>query len=329
MLEIDSSANWTACRVIRTIPQRMLVHRLIFGTLIAAGIIALVACDAMLASRGETAGGASAWWANGALSTLVVVTFALLAAFELMQMARHAGYRPLRAETYVFVTGLVAGPFIGANAPHSSMLHDPAAGTFWMAAMVVVAFIAQAVRRGTERALVNLSTSMFIVMYIALAGFLVKLRMQIGGMDGAVLLLFSVFLVKINDVGAFFAGRAFGRTKLIPWVSPKKTWEGMIGGVGVTILVAILGGMLINANAWAPRYEAACASIGLMALLGLMMAVFSVAGDLCESLLKRDLAAKDSSNLIPGLGGALDVLDSPLVAAPAAWFFWTRLAGGA
>ena len=139
------------------------------------------------------------------------------------------------------------------------------------------------------------------------------------------ILLFSVFLVKINDVGAFFTGQAFGKHKLIPWLSPKKTWEGFVGGVLVTIVGAVGVGSWLHRAGVTTLGDGPFAYPWALVWLGVLMAILSVAGDLVASMLKRDAAVKDSAQAIPGMGGVLDIFDSPLLAAPAAWFFWTRL----
>jgi phosphatidate cytidylyltransferase len=127
----------------------------------------------------------------------------------------------------------------------------------------------------------------------------------------------------MTDTGAYFTGRWLGRHKLIPWLSPNKTWEGLAGGIVVALLCAVGVGYWLHAAQLAPRPPAG-PLIGWLALFGLLMAGLSVAGDLSASLLKRDAAVKDSGTALPGLGGILDVLDSPLLAAPVAWLFWTR-----
>lgn len=310
----------------------MLQQRLIFGSLLAVAVILGLIADAWLARQpvpewplGSV--NVAAFVYNGMFVMLIVLSFTVLAAYEMTELARHAGYRPLRFETVFFASGLVLGPWISHNLPAEFRAHNQSWGMFWLALLVGFGFLAQAVRRGTERVMINLSTSLFIVFYCGgLAGYMTKLRMELGGVEGTVLLLFSMFLVKMNDVGAFFTGLMFGRTKLIPWLSPKKTWEGMFGGVAVTVGLAIWLGHRIGASGIAPRYEHVLASYGYLIGLGLVMAFFSIAGDLCESLIKRDIDVKDSSHLIPGLGGVLDVLDSPLLGAPAAWFFWTMVA---
>ncbi len=128
--------------------------------------------------------------------------------------------------------------------------------------------------------------------------------------DGALRLLFALVLVWAADVGAYFAGKGFGRRKLAPNVSPGKTWEGAMGGLVLALLIALAAGTwlfrLPNATAW-------------MAFLLLCVAVvlLSIVGDLGESLLKRQVGVKDSGTLLPGHGGVLDRVDSLLAALPA------------
>ena len=150
-------------------------------------------------------------------------------------------------------------------------------------------------------------------------------RVEGGGGTGGAVLLFSVFLVKMTDTGAFFTGRALGRTKMVPWLSPKKTWEGFAGGMATTVLCALLIGYWLHAAGIVRIQERHMAYPWALVVLGVLLGLFSAAGDLCASLLKRDAAVKDSGQALPGLGGVLDVLDSPLLAAPVAWLFWTRM----
>lgn len=118
------------------------------------------------------------------------------------------------------------------------------------------------------------------------------------------LVLFIVLLVVAADVGAYFAGRRFGRHKLAPQVSPGKTWEGVCGGLGAAAIMAWIGVAWFNVGATA--FVALCA----------VVFVASVVGDLTESLFKRHAGLKDSGNLLPGHGGVLDRVDSVTAAAP-------------
>lgn len=123
---------------------------------------------------------------------------------------------------------------------------------------------------------------------------------------GAELVLLLVLLVWGADTGAYFAGRRFGRRKLAPLVSPGKTWEGVAGGLLLSFLIAILGWRMI-----APGVEA-----GPFLVVALIVVLFSILGDLLESLFKRLMEVKDSGGLLPGHGGVLDRIDSLTAAAP-------------
>ncbi|MBV8658608.1 MAG: phosphatidate cytidylyltransferase [Burkholderiales bacterium] len=126
---------------------------------------------------------------------------------------------------------------------------------------------------------------------------------------GPVTLLFVLAIAWVADIAAYFAGRAFGRKKLAPSISPGKTWEGVYGAV---LAVAIYLFVLRQCNM--PLF----ASIPLVVLipLGVSLTAVSIVGDLLESLLKRQAGIKDSSNLLPGHGGVLDRIDSLLALAP-------------
>ena len=119
--------------------------------------------------------------------------------------------------------------------------------------------------------------------------------------------LYLLVLVWVADSGAFFAGRQFGRTRLAPKVSPGKTWEGVLGGLTACALFAF---------GYAHYLELQGAVLTGFVLVSLVTVLFSVAGDLLESLLKRQRGVKDSGTLIPGHGGILDRIDSLFAAAP-------------
>ncbi|HEV8333413.1 MAG TPA: phosphatidate cytidylyltransferase [Steroidobacteraceae bacterium] len=118
------------------------------------------------------------------------------------------------------------------------------------------------------------------------------------------LVLFLILLVVAADVGAYFAGRSFGRNKLAPRVSPGKTWEGVLGGFAAAAVMAAIGVWWFKVDA--PRFAALC----------IIVVVASIIGDLTESLFKRHAGLKDSGTLLPGHGGLLDRVDSITAAAP-------------
>jgi phosphatidate cytidylyltransferase len=123
-------------------------------------------------------------------------------------------------------------------------------------------------------------------------------------------LLFLVALTQLNDVAQFTWGKLFGRRKIVPLVSPKKTWEGFLGGLlTTTVIAAFLGPYLTPMPmAWS-------------ALAGFIIAASGFLGDITISAFKRDLGVKDASNLIPGHGGILDRVDSLIYAAPIFFHF--------
>jgi phosphatidate cytidylyltransferase len=123
----------------------------------------------------------------------------------------------------------------------------------------------------------------------------------------------AVLVVKCNDMGAYFTGMAIGRHRMVPWISPKKTWEGFLGGAAASMAT----------GAWLGSTLGVGAERGLA--FGAAASVLGPLGDLAESVLKRQAGAKDSGASIPGMGGAFDVLDSLLPTAPAAlWLLGAR-----
>lgn len=133
--------------------------------------------------------------------------------------------------------------------------------------------------------------------------------------QGIVYVLSLLVLIWVADIAAYFAGRAFGKAKLAPRVSPGKTWAGALGG-----MVAAAAWMLISAN-WAGSFGADVQQRWgwvVTAALGVALAALSIVGDLFESLLKRRAAVKDSSQLLPGHGGVYDRIDALLPVAPVA-----------
>jgi phosphatidate cytidylyltransferase len=138
--------------------------------------------------------------------------------------------------------------------------------------------------------------------WVALAG----LHAHSSG-GGPKLVLILLVMVWLADSGAYFAGRQWGRTKLAPVVSPGKTWEGVFGGLLASLVFAALAaGLYSGSLEWTLTFM----------LVSLMAVLFSVAGDLLESLMKRQSGIKDSGTIIPGHGGVLDRIDSMLAAAP-------------
>ena len=136
--------------------------------------------------------------------------------------------------------------------------------------------------------------------------------------DGKHLLLAMFIMIWLNDTGAFCVGSLIGKHKLIPRVSPKKSWEGFIGGM----VFAIASGFVFKFGF--PQYFESISLSGLCGL-GAVVGAFATWGDLVESLIKRTLGVKDSGNILPGHGGILDRIDSLLLVVPASVLYLTAL----
>lgn len=127
------------------------------------------------------------------------------------------------------------------------------------------------------------------------------------------LMLYVMFLVWGADVGAYFAGRTFGKHKLAPNVSPGKTWEGVYGGLATTMIFAVTAGLILQNKI---MMDLTSKQWALLFGITLAVTVVSVVGDLVESMVKRLRGIKDSSNLLPGHGGVMDRIDSMTAALP-------------
>ncbi len=134
---------------------------------------------------------------------------------------------------------------------------------------------------------------------------------------GEWLIVFIALVTWAGDIGAYYAGTLLGRHPLAPSISPKKSWEGLAGGLALSLLVALL------AQLWlVPQLTVADALI-----LGLLMTGTGLIGDLCESSIKRSVGVKDSGGILPGHGGMLDRLDSLLFTAPTFYYYVTLVRG--
>ncbi len=145
--------------------------------------------------------------------------------------------------------------------------------------------------------------------------FVVQLRFAEG--NGIGWLAVAILIPKGNDIAAYFTGKLLGRQKMAPRLSPKKTWEGCVGGLLGGVAVAV--GIERLAPLSPPLFPGGWAEA---AMLGLVAGAAGILGDLAESLLKRDRQVKDAANLLPGFGGILDLIDSVLFAAPVVYLWY-------
>jgi phosphatidate cytidylyltransferase len=200
---------------------------------------------------------------------------------------------PLARAFYVVLValGIAVMWVIGADQPRLDPVLD-AAIVWWVIALLWIAFLPTHVNR------VAATLAGFLVLVPA---WLALVRLHDRAPE---LVLFLVLMVVAADVGAYFAGRAFGRHKLAPRVRPGKTWEGVYGGLLGAAIMAVVGATWFNVSA-AP----------FLIVCGIVV-LASIVGDLTESLFKRHAGLKDSGALLPGHGGVLDRVDSVTAAAP-------------
>jgi phosphatidate cytidylyltransferase len=238
------------------------------------------------------------------LLSCVVETVAL---FELAGLAAKKGNAPLRI--------LPAAAVVAFNA--DVHFHD-GAHAVWILFIVVFLLAVVELFRGKPHSLANVSSAVFGSIYMSFFSFYMLIHRlparlpETGGMDGGSLLLLVFLTIWICDTAAYFIGARFGKYRLFPRVSPKKTWEGAAAG----FLAAVVTAVCLR-RPFAPMFTMMQAVV-----LGLLIGVLSQVGDLFESLLKRDAGTKDSSNLLPGHGGMLDRFDSPMFLAPILYAFF-------
>ena len=231
--------------------------------------------------------------------TAVVLTLLVLAGgWEWSGFLRLSGSLP----RWAYVAFLALMMFLIWQATESSAGRNivlAATVAWWLAALAWIVFAPQRVAPWSA-ALAGLLA--LVPAWVALLRLLYDLS------RGPEWTLFTLFLVFAADIGAFFAGRRFGRLRLAPSVSPGKTWEGVLGGAAASVLVAVLGADWFG--------------VPLRSFLPLCLAAvgFSIVGDLTESLLKRFAGVKDSGTLFPGHGGVMDRIDSVTSAAPVLLF---------
>jgi phosphatidate cytidylyltransferase len=175
--------------------------------------------------------------------------------------------------------------------------------------------IRQFLSRHTTTGIVAISTTLFGLMYVPwLLNFIQKINFFSPPVQGHYYLLYFVLVTKLSDCGAYMVGSLIGKHKMIPRISPGKTWEGFAGAIVVSTAASVLFAALAGSHL-------AGMTLGHAVILGVILSISAVVGDLIESLFKREAGLKDSGRLFPGIGGILDLLDSLLFNAPLMYLY--------
>lgn len=238
-------------------------------------------------------------------AVLLALVFGV-AAWEYARLFRLGGFQPSVVLAVLGSAGLVLGRAVDGfeSAP-------------WIITLLVLASMTYhliAYERGRDQAGTDFSITLGGALYIGwLGAYLISLRAL---PDGEWWLLTALPTVWLADSGAYFVGLNFGRRPLSPRLSPKKTWEGYVGGV----VTGVLSGALLAALWRISAGPDSALTPWAGALLGLALSTLTPLGDLGESMIKRQVGVKDSSNLLPGHGGMFDRVDSWLWAGPIAYY---------
>jgi phosphatidate cytidylyltransferase len=254
-------------------------------------------------------------WDTGCL--LLIAFFGLAGQWEFYRAQEEKGHKVFKQ------SGLFCGALIFANS-WFFLIHHPGHAHFvhFGEELVLVfsllgALIRLVVVPETHKApITTAALTLLGLMYVPfLFNFVALLALTPGDMaENRFLLIYLLAVTKFSDVGAYVIGSLVGRHKMIPRISPGKTWEGFAGAMLTSLVIS-----MVLTHVMGPHVQ----SISFIdsIILGLLLPMVSVVGDLAESVVKRDASIKDSGHSIPGIGGALDLIDSILFTAPVLYFY--------
>jgi phosphatidate cytidylyltransferase len=249
------------------------------------------------------------WWPPGFIVLLVVLTS--LGAVEVHHALERVGMTSVLLPVVLGNVIIIGGSYAAAVLQPVTQIpwHVVLLGTIGGSVLLALMW---RMFKGAEGFARDSAASLFIIGYIPLlASFVGLILAQPHGVAKVV----AVFLcITGSDTGGYAAGASLGRHPMVPTISPKKTWEGLAGSIVLASVVSVLQFVFVMNQPW-----------WLGVLLAIVVVIFGTAGDLIESMIKRDVGIKDMSSFLPGHGGVMDRLDSTLVAAPAAWLLFTLL----
>ncbi|HUU84710.1 MAG TPA: phosphatidate cytidylyltransferase [Phycisphaerae bacterium] len=320
-----------------------MLQRFLYGFIAISAVVCVVVLDWFLATSPKTAGGTLGHLVSR--GTLIPVLFAALVlggSLEMMRLLRSVGLRPHALIAVVMCVVLMLSPWLCAAGLLGESPGDVEGlqwQLIWLGLAALVTGVAQLRRGFTDGAIGDIAATWMTILYLGLLpSFATQLRSSpdVPGSEGPWLILMFLAVTKASDVGAYLTGTAIGRRKLIPAISPGKSIEGAVGGVLVSILVAVIfhqfyfvaGAELPSDSDVLIGFEEISRPVRSLAfwqavVFGALMSVFGQLGDLFESIFKRAAGKKDSASLLPSYGGLLDLIDSPVFAAPVAWFVLT------
>lgn len=247
---------------------------------------------------------------------LGVFVIALIGMYEYFNAVSSAGYKPIRVLGYISCLPIA---FIGVYGKFDTLqgyanLFKSINYFSFAVYLIVIALFSVEVFRHNRYNIVDIALTVLGMIYISfLFSFIVLTRNLI---NGGLYIWFIFIGAWATDTAAYFAGRFFGKIKVLPEVSPKKTLEGSIGGIIGSPLAITLYGFILNKTGYIGEI-----SIYHFAIMGILSGVISQLGDWAASAIKRDMDIKDYGNIFPGHGGVLDRFDSIMFIAPLIYFY--------
>lgn len=290
----------------------MLKYRLLLGPVLVLGLVATLWLDEVLQDRTQGRFGLD----GGIPGIAMLPVMAVAVVFASQEIAPIFRALDTRASKRVLTAAALLGLFTSALTPDTIATFSGVAITCTSATAVLIgAMLIYSRTRSAEGVVAATAAALTAFVYLGLMfGFLFVLRKQFTAWH----VLAILAITKSYDIGAYFTGRAIGKHKLIPWLSPGKTWEGLAGGLATATLIAVAADAIA-----APLHVPATPTLAQAAVLGLILGLVGQAGDLVASIFKRDAGVKDYAATLPGFGGVMDVIDSPLLVAPVAYWLLT------
>jgi phosphatidate cytidylyltransferase len=256
---------------------------------------------------------------NEIIFLLLIGSLGMAGLWEYFQMIEKSGMRCFKAFGMACGAACFIGSFLALRTNSQSAAYD--FEMFVLLIFLIGVFARQMFRPTTKHApLETMAYTLFGLLYVAwLFNFLTKIvyvvpRLPNGETTGQFYVLYLVVVTKFSDMGAYLVGSRFGRNRMMPHISPAKTWEGFFG----SLVFAIVGS---TALVYLMPKHLAWLNLAHAAILGLVIGVAAMVGDLGESIIKRSTGVKDSGAVLPGIGGMLDLIDSLLFTAPLLFFY--------
>ncbi len=290
----------------------MLKARILISAILIPSLIGIFVLDAQLGKQAY-------------LLYVFCLLLSLRGCWEMTRLFQGRPYQPdFRLTSFCSFLILTAGWWTHLEQfPQPNLSAEGLIGITYGLSVLFLFFVGAVRYQEPGKSMETLGSELMTVSYIGvLLAMTVQLRWIASAEAGYLVLGSLVISVKCGDIGAYTLGRLFGKKKMVPKLSPGKTWMGfwgaLIGASAGACLWLHYAPEQFNSD-WKP------CSTTLAIIYGLILGLIGLIGDLCESLIKRDLGQKDSAALMPGFGGLLDLLDSVLYAGPVAWLLWKLL----